>query len=685
MKRQLAFFFILLAFLSLVTTLPLLALRFAFLTPTLYRRCLRMSNFFLLLSRHLAFDLPRQITEDFWSPWTPRDSELLRVIFSTVFASPQIEAALVDWGLSGAKWSLGLREHPLSLLDLASGYVSGPAGAHIEALLWQSLPLCAAAEEAHCRPREAGARPVVGQQQHAWWGYFTADMLAWLEVQEAQYFSKMSPPLPLWVHNLVYVPLLALLGVLIAFFLLSGAQRWLAWSIPIGGSGAVLSLVGLLTMLHMLPSPVIGTEVGTLVANAVSALWPPLWLAMSTVLGATLYISGAAALIVGLLPLVWLVRPGWGKGGILAAIGLALLGGLYAFPLSVFATEPALPVSVSLPTPTPWPTLTQTSTSTPTPTITPTPFVPYWPVSTGTPMPTPAASLDATMSLLGCVQQADEPVLALDVVGDVLYVVQRSHVSRRVFATLVLVDVSSPPFTMTEFALASSGQQIALAQENDLYLYALPSWTRDLRSRVSTFSPIKQLTYVTGRGQLVLGLDNGYLWVTNPNTGALVWLLPAHAAPVTALVAHPRYPRVLSGSEQGDIRLWYMDAGREQAVLEGHHSAVQALAFSPSGARALSVDAQGLLILWNLRTQQIVRQRELADQSLTQLHWVTNDLIIGAVDSNLVFLDTELRLSQVSMAASPITALALQSDAYIMVATEKGQICVWATLGPVTE
>jgi WD40 repeat protein len=209
-------------------------------------------------------------------------------------------------------------------------------------------------------------------------------------------------------------------------------------------------------------------------------------------------------------------------------------------------------------------------------------------------------------------------------------------------------------------ALTRAGRQIALAQGPDVYFYALPAWTRDLPSRVTTFSSVRAVTYVTGRGQLALGLENGYLWVLRPTTGGIVWLLPAYATPVTALAAHPRQPYLLSGAENGGLRLWDMDAGQAltTTTFQGYTNTVLALAFSPDGAQAVSADADGGLIVWDVAEGRTLYQKTMADYTLTSFHWTEQGLAAGTAQGEGLLFSPELDFTVLVRMDAAITALA---------------------------
>jgi hypothetical protein len=89
--------------------------------------------------------------------------------------------------------------------------------------------------------------------------------------------------------------------------------------------------------------------------------------------------------------------------------------------------------------------------------------------------------------------------------------------------------------------------------------------------------------------------------------GGEVRSLAGHKGAVTSVAYSPDGTYVLSGGEDGTLKLWETATGREVRTFTGHKAGVTSVAFSPDGATAVSGSNDSTLRLWDVASGKELR------------------------------------------------------------------------------
>ena len=139
---------------------------------------------------------------------------------------------------------------------------------------------------------------------------------------------------------------------------------------------------------------------------------------------------------------------------------------------------------------------------------------------------------------------------------------------------------------------------------------------------------------------LICGWSDGRIRAFDADNGAALWSIDhAHKAGVTSLVLSNNARFILSGGEEGDVRVWELRSRELVSHLKEHRGRVTGLAMYGDDAHALSCSRDRSFLCWDLR-------REKRMTSHTQRMGGVNALALSRDESNVFTVGQEKRLTR---------------------------------------
>ena len=243
-------------------------------------------------------------------------------------------------------------------------------------------------------------------------------------------------------------------------------------------------------------------------------------------------------------------------------------------------------------------------------------------------------------------------------------------------------------------ALSFDGQYVACGRANQIFVYHVPSG--QLVSRLTDPALVEaetDTTLGTAHRDLVQSLafspdgntlaSGGYrvvkLW--NRPRNLTRFNVAAGDVPLSALAASPDGKLLVTGGEDGKIRLLDAASGQQIDVLEGHSATVRGAAFSPDSARLVSAADDRTVCLWDIGERRLTDQDETAAAVKGVTFNADGTQIIAAGADGVIRVWSELSAEprEVTGHSSAVTSVApFASDANRFVSGgEDGSVRVW--------
>jgi WD40 repeat protein/class 3 adenylate cyclase len=112
-------------------------------------------------------------------------------------------------------------------------------------------------------------------------------------------------------------------------------------------------------------------------------------------------------------------------------------------------------------------------------------------------------------------------------------------------------------------------------------------------------SAARSLDWSSDGAHILTGHEDGVIRLWDARTGAEHLTLTGHTGMVRDAVFSPDGSRIATASEDGTVRLWDAETGTEQMKLSGHAGPVRSVVWSPDGTRLVSGGNDGLPRIWD--------------------------------------------------------------------------------------
>lgn len=132
---------------------------------------------------------------------------------------------------------------------------------------------------------------------------------------------------------------------------------------------------------------------------------------------------------------------------------------------------------------------------------------------------------------------------------------------------------------------------------------SLPALLQNLEGHTSYVTSV----YINREGGIVVsGSNDGTIRIWEQKTGRCLKILIGHSDEVECLHMTPDDNIVVSGSNDQSIRLWDTGSGECIKVLKGHKSAIYAIYITPDGGTVVSGSADRTIRVWNIEDEECI-------------------------------------------------------------------------------
>jgi serine/threonine protein kinase/WD40 repeat protein len=235
-----------------------------------------------------------------------------------------------------------------------------------------------------------------------------------------------------------------------------------------------------------------------------------------------------------------------------------------------------------------------------------------------------------------------------------------------------------PAAALRDLAVAADGRRIAaVGQDDGLYLWDLDErgpGTEERRHLVSERDPRLSVALTRDGTRLAVGMGSGMVRLLDWN-GAEVQALAKHKGPIRALDFSAAGDMLASASEDGTIRLWFLERGTHWVL--AHGPGVLDVRFDGDGESLWSTAEDGTVRRWSTTSGKPRTAREIQGVSLLERSPSGQRTLACHSERELV-LHGEGDPQPLRGLPAVVTALAMSDDgAWVAAATGDEAVQVW--------
>jgi WD40 repeat protein len=196
---------------------------------------------------------------------------------------------------------------------------------------------------------------------------------------------------------------------------------------------------------------------------------------------------------------------------------------------------------------------------------------------------------------------------------------------------------------------------------------------------------VSSIAFSSIGARVLSGSDDGTLKLWEFTTGRLLRTFATHSD-VVSVAFSPDGTRVLSGGYT-TLQLWDAETGRRLHVFETHSKwHTQSVAFSPNGSQILSTGGEvgaGAAMLWDTETARLIRTFQIHSGSVESIAFSPNDganVLAGCADGTLKFWNTKTGriIQSVRAHSTSVTSVAYSPDGtHILSGGYDGTLNLW--------